>query len=107
MNDSESGPRGAGSGSPRDRAGNESDGFPDPAELARQWSGIAEQSRRMVRDFLARQSGEEGIGMADPISIGTAFLEMTGRLIADPGRLVESQLSLWQDYLKLWQSTTE
>jgi polyhydroxyalkanoate synthase len=32
---------------------------------------------------------------------------MTQRLMSDPGRLVQAQLSLWQDYLQLWQSTAE
>ena len=44
--------------------------------------------------------------MADPLNIGAAFLEMTQRLMTDPGRLVQAQLSLWQDYLKLWSTTT-
>jgi polyhydroxyalkanoate synthase subunit PhaC len=100
MNDSESGPDG--------RAG----AAPDPAELSRrmaaEWAAIAEKSRRLVGDFLARQGREgEGLGLADPTALGAAFLEMTARLLADPARLVEAQMSLWQDYLKLWQQTTQ
>jgi polyhydroxyalkanoate synthase len=88
---------------------------PDPAELSRQMAGhlaeIAEKSRRLVTDFLARQRGgdgeENGVGMADPTAIGAAFLEMTARMMADPKRLVEAQVSLWNDYLRLWQGTAE
>jgi polyhydroxyalkanoate synthase len=67
---------------------------------------IAERSQRLVMDFLARQSGA-GIGMADPLNIGSAFLEMTSRLMADPGKLMQAQVSLWHDYLTLWQRTAE
>ena len=45
--------------------------------------------------------------MTSSLAIGTAFLEMTARMMADPARLVQSQLSLWSDYLTLWQRTAQ
>jgi len=80
--------------------------IPDPVQLSRDLADIAERSQRLVLEFLQRQR-PDGIGMADPLNVGQAFLEMTQRLMADPARLVQAQLSLWQDYLKLWQSTTQ
>ncbi|MGH7126911.1 MAG: PHA/PHB synthase family protein, partial [Stellaceae bacterium] len=80
--------------------------IPDPVQLSRDLAEIAERSQRLVLNFLQRQR-PDGIGMADPLNVGQAFLEMTQRLMADPARLVQAQLSLWQDYLKLWQSTTQ
>jgi polyhydroxyalkanoate synthase subunit PhaC len=80
--------------------------IPDPVQLSRDLAEIAERSQRLVLEFLQRQQ-PEGVGMADPFNVGQAFLEMTQRLMADPSRLVQAQLSLWQDYLKLWQSTTQ
>ncbi|HEX3863831.1 MAG TPA: class I poly(R)-hydroxyalkanoic acid synthase [Stellaceae bacterium] len=69
---------------------------------------IAEKSQRLVADFLARQEGgQEGIGLSNPTAIGAAFYEMTARMMADPARLVQTQLSLWNDYLRLWQQTTQ
>jgi polyhydroxyalkanoate synthase subunit PhaC len=79
---------------------------PDPAQWSRNMAQIAELSEKLVREFLGRQQ-TGGFGMADPLNIGSAFLEMTQRLMIDPGRLVQAQFSLWQDYLKLWQSTTQ
>jgi len=67
---------------------------------------IAERSQRLVLEFLGRQSGN-GVGPADPLNIGSAFLEMTGRLMADPAKLMQAQVSLWQDYMTLWQRTAE
>ena len=79
---------------------------PDPAQWSRNMAQIAALSEKLVREFLARQQSG-GFGIADPLNIGGAFLEMTQRLMSDPGRLVQAQLSLWQDYLRLWQSTTQ
>jgi polyhydroxyalkanoate synthase len=76
----------------------------DPMELARTLAGIAEQSQRLVSDFLTRtQDGAEA--SPDPLNIGRAFYEMTTRLMSDPQKLVQAQMSLWQDYMNLWQST--
>src|SRR5438067_6668216 len=74
---------------------------------------IAEKSQRLVTDFLSRQAkqdgqtGEDGIGMADPMAIGAAFFEMTAKMMSDPSRLVQAQLSLWHDYMTLWQRTAQ
>jgi polyhydroxyalkanoate synthase len=78
-----------------------------PAELSRKVAEIAEQSQRLVGEFLARQSDGGTIGAADPMAIGAAFFELTTRMMADPGRLFEAQMALWNDYLTLWQRTAE
>jgi polyhydroxyalkanoate synthase len=82
--------------------------FPDPVEWSRAIARIAEQSQRMVTEFLTRQgsAGGEGIGMGDPLNVGSAFIEMAARMMADPARLVQAQMSLWSDYLSLWQNAT-
>lgn len=78
---------------------------PDPVELSRTMASIAERSQRIVSDFLSRQAADSGLGLADPLNIGEAFLEMTRRLMADPTKLVQAQMNLWQDYMNLWQAT--
>jgi len=85
----------------------ESGALPDPAELSQQIAEIAQKSQQLVAEFLKRQSRDEGVGLADPLGIGTAFLEMTAHMMADPSRLVQAQLSLWSDYLTLWQRTAQ
>ena len=99
-----------GGAAPRDSAsevGSTPKPLPDPAELSRRFAEIAEQSQRLVTDFLSRQNGEGGLGMATPTAIGAAFFEMTSRLMSDPSKLVEAQMSFWNDYLTLWQRTTQ
>src|SRR6267142_1896145 len=80
---------------------------PDLTELKEQMSDIAERSRHLVAEFLKRQAAGGGVGMADPLSIGAAFFEMTARMMSDPSRLVQAQLSLWNDYMTLWQRTAQ
>jgi polyhydroxyalkanoate synthase subunit PhaC len=80
--------------------------IPDPVQWSQNMAEIAERSQKLVLDFLARQTGN-GMGMGDPLNVATAFLELTQRMIADPGKLVQAQVSLWHDYLGLWQRTTE
>ncbi|HEX6092258.1 MAG TPA: class I poly(R)-hydroxyalkanoic acid synthase [Dongiaceae bacterium] len=85
-----------------DQPGAASD-FPDPAELSKTLASIAERSQRIVSDFLKHQS-EHGFGMADPLNVGAAFMEMTTRLMTDPAKLWQSQMNLWQAHMDLWQS---
>ncbi|HEV2674917.1 MAG TPA: class I poly(R)-hydroxyalkanoic acid synthase [Aliidongia sp.] len=82
--------------------------LPDPVDLSRAVAGIAERSQRLVTEFLAKQSSEKpSVGMGDPLNIAGAFFEMTAKLMVDPTRLVQAQVSLWSDYMQLWQRTTE
>ncbi len=82
--------------------------FPDPAEVSKTMAEVAERSQRVVKDFLERQASarEDGYAVLDPFVIGETFQEFAQKLMADPAKLWEAQLTLWQDYLKLWESTT-
>jgi len=77
--------------------------IPDPLEFSKAMAHLAERSQRIVADFLTHQAGD-GLGMADPLNIASAFLEMTTRLMTDPAKLLQSQISLWQAHMDLWQS---
>jgi polyhydroxyalkanoate synthase len=80
-----------------------------PTEMSRAIANIAERSQRLVREFMERQQQEAAPGdsSSDSLNIASAFLEMTTKLMADPGRLLRAQVNLWNDYLRLWQRTTE
>ncbi len=43
---------------------------------------IAERSQRIVGEWLKRQGGE--VSNPDPLQLGTAFMEMTAKLMANP-----------------------
>jgi len=80
------------------------DTVPDAAELTPTLGKIAEQSQRLVTDFVARQSDQTDSD-ADPLNISDAFLQMTQRMMADPVRLAEAQVELWNGYMTLWHQT--
>jgi polyhydroxyalkanoate synthase len=83
-------------------------GHMDPAAWSQAMARIAEQSQRLVADFVQRNQFQSSQGMnSDPMAIGRAFMEMTTRLMSDPAKLMEAQFSLWQDYMNLWQSTAK
>lgn len=77
---------------------------PDADELTATIGKIAEQSQRIVTDFVARQSDMQETEQ-DPLNIGSAFMEMTQRMMSDPARLAQAQIDLWNSYMDLWQQT--
>ena len=79
--------------------------LPDPAMMGRSMADIAERSQRIVSEWLKRQN--DGQPAADPLNIGSAFMEMTARLMANPARMMQAQLGFWQDYMTLWQNTAK
>lgn len=81
----------------------------DPVELAQTMTQIAERSHGIVAQFLARQQEENhnSFGMSDPLNIGNAFLEMTKRLMVNPGKLIQAQVDLWSGYMQLWQNAAQ
>ena len=77
--------------------------LPDPEAIGRSMADVAERSQRIVSEWLKRQDGEKPA--ADPLNIGSAFLEMTAKLMANPARMIQAQMGFWQDYMTLWQNT--
>ncbi len=75
----------------------------DPLKMTRSMADIAERSQRIVADWLKRQGAEAA--NPDPANIGSAFMEMTAKLMSDPARLMQAQVGFWQDYMTLWQAT--
>jgi polyhydroxyalkanoate synthase len=80
--------------------------LPDPVETARSLASVAERSQKLIADFLQKQA-EGGQADMDPLKVGQAFLDMTAKMMADPAKVFEAQMALWQDYMRLWQSTTQ
>jgi len=80
--------------------------LPDPVELSQTMQNIAEKSQKLIGDFMERQQPQYADTPFDPMSIASAFYEMTTRMMTDPTKVMQAQMNLWQDYMRLWQSTT-
>ena len=66
---------------------------------------IAERSQKLIENFLSHNGIANGFAPGiDPAHIGTAFLELTNRILTDPEKFYGAQMSLWQGYAKIWQS---
>jgi polyhydroxyalkanoate synthase subunit PhaC len=78
---------------------------PDPTDWTRNLFRIAERSQKLIEGFFSRNGMSNGIAPGvDPAHISTAFLELTNRILTDPEKFYEAQMSLWQGYAKIWQS---
>jgi polyhydroxyalkanoate synthase subunit PhaC len=67
---------------------------------------IAERSQKLLKEFAERYQAE-GPQPADPLRLTQTFLDFTAKMLADPNRLVQAQLELWQQYMQLWQVTAQ
>jgi polyhydroxyalkanoate synthase len=79
----------------------------DPATFTRNMAAIADQCQRIMKEFIARQRIDKPLESGDPMHVSSAFMELFSRMMTDPTRMWEAQLSFWQDYMKLIQSTTQ
>jgi len=75
-------------------------------EFSKNLMRVAEQSQALVRQFLEQQQGATNTHL-DPLNIGGAFLDMTQKMMANPQKVMEAHMALWQDYLRLWQHAAE
>jgi polyhydroxyalkanoate synthase len=67
---------------------------------------IAERSQKVLQDFAQRYQAE-GPQPVDPLNLTRTFLDFTAKMMADPNKLMQAQIELWQQYMKLWQVTAQ
>jgi polyhydroxyalkanoate synthase len=78
----------------------------DPALFARNMMQVGVQSRRLLGDFLKRQSAKVGGNEpADPLNLAGTFMELLRGMAANPAAVMEAQFQLWRDYMNLWDHT--
>jgi polyhydroxyalkanoate synthase len=81
--------------------------LPSPTRLAKDLARIAGSGRRLVKDYLDRQArGEAQAPADDGGGLARSFVELSQKMLSDPGRLVEIQAAFFRDYLSLWERTT-
>ncbi len=67
---------------------------------------IAERSQKLLQGFSERYQ-TDGPQTPDPLGLTQTFLDFTAKMMADPGKVVQAQMELWQQYMRLWQVTTQ
>ena len=77
----------------------------DPLALAESMASAAEKSAKLLGDFAARQGDGGKKLFADELGLGKAFMELAANMFANPARLAEQHIALWQQYAALWQSS--
>ncbi len=81
--------------------------LPDVHKLMTDFARIFKHSQSLLQEYLRKQAQREvSFRFPDPAHIAKVFLEMFPKLLTDPGKIMQAQLSLWQDYLNLWQTTS-
>jgi polyhydroxyalkanoate synthase len=79
--------------------------LPDPKKVAEGWSRIIGASKRLVRDYLDKQSRGEAPRPPDTSFVASTFVDLAQKMMAQPGRVVDAQMTFWRDYMALFQST--
>jgi polyhydroxyalkanoate synthase len=79
----------------------------DAAALVTQLGKIAEQSQRLVQDFLLDRRDIARLGMGDVTTLGGDFIELTRKMMTDPAAVARAQIDLFNDSLRVWQTTAE
>lgn len=77
----------------------------DPAEFAGNMVRVAQQSQKLLGEFLKQQSAKIGQEPFDPLNITGAFSDMLAALASNPRPAIEAAMSLWNGYLDLWDRT--
>lgn len=82
---------------------------PDPIVLGQALFNLMDKAQPLVRDFMERvklQPPDPALFNPAMLHLSTPWLQLTTQLWANPQKLMDAQLGLWENYLKLWQSTT-
>ena len=75
----------------------------DGVELARALAELTQQSQRIAQHFLERQAQGDTFQIPDPAVVGDAFAKLSQAMLADPTRLLQAQMRLWEQMGELWQ----
>jgi polyhydroxyalkanoate synthase len=80
--------------------------LPDKQRVKESLSRISETGRRLVGEMLLRRDAAPPPPAEGTAVIAKSFVELSQRMLQNPGKLVEIQMNFWKDYLTLWERTT-
>ncbi len=68
--------------------------LPDPKEIAKTFSEVAQRASKLLADHMQKQLQNGLNPPADELVIAQAFMDMMGKLMANPYRLAQAQMHL-------------
>ncbi len=78
---------------------------PTPEALAREFADIAQQSQRVVSEYLARVEQGKAPVPSDDVGVTQAFMDLATKMMSNPMALAQAQMRMWHDYMRLWHSS--
>ncbi|MDR1853382.1 MAG: class I poly(R)-hydroxyalkanoic acid synthase [Azoarcus sp.] len=79
--------------------------IPNPEEVVQTYAEIARRASTLISEHVQRQFQKGIQAPSDELGIAQAFMDMMARLLSNPYKLVQSQMSLVWDYFSLWQQS--
>ncbi|HXX09949.1 MAG TPA: class I poly(R)-hydroxyalkanoic acid synthase [Burkholderiales bacterium] len=80
---------------------------PDLQQITQSFAQIAERSQKLVNEYLERQREGKTPAVSDDLGLTHAFMDLGAALLANPWKLAEVQMQMWQDYFRLWQGAMQ
>src|SRR3954462_3860370 len=78
---------------------------PEPEQLAKVLHEVAERSSKILGDFAASQKESLSAAVRDKMGIAKAFMDLYGRMAADPALMASVSMNWWIDSMRVWQSS--
>ena len=74
-----------------------------PEQLARVYHDVAEHAAKLLGEFATQHPRFAALG--DELGLAKAYMDLYGRMLANPMALAASSVNMWLDYARLWQSS--
>ncbi|MFO1381494.1 MAG: class I poly(R)-hydroxyalkanoic acid synthase [Chitinivorax sp.] len=77
------------------------------ADTAALLQDIAQRSQQLLSDYFQRAGKDDGYSVLDPQAMLNAFQELGSRYLAQPQKLLQTQMAFWLDSVELWKREME
>jgi len=77
--------------------------LPDAQDVVKTYAEVAQRASKLITEHVQRQM-EKGVSTpTDELGIAHAYMDMMSKMMANPYKLAQNQMSLVWDYFSLWQ----
>ncbi|MDA8108187.1 MAG: class I poly(R)-hydroxyalkanoic acid synthase [Betaproteobacteria bacterium] len=72
----------------------------DSEQLAKVYHEVAERAAKLLGEFAQHP---QLAGLGDELGLAKSYMDLYGRMLANPAALAAASVNLWLDYARLWQ----